>query len=178
MALLAALLLTAAPLAASPPERTLTAAFGEFYDPATNTLVLANITGEARCDWVLGGFSGDPDVIELTETTWVTTGSGATIFHFHATWQLEAYRFPVEPQSPEEECALMDQYGVWATGQAKTNSGDNDVTLSGGRTNSFGWRVNGSLTDAEGEDYRFHRVFRAQIRDGEFILLVDKISIR
>lgn len=175
---LIASLLTAAPVAANPPERTLGPGFGEFYDPSTDTFVLANISGEAWCEWALGGFTGDPPVDTLTEAMAVETGSGATIFRFHATWRLEAFRYPTEPQSLEEECEMIEELGPWATGLAHVSSIDSDLFASGPGTASFGASTVGSLTDGDGATYRFHRTFRAQIRDGEFVLLVDAISIR
>jgi hypothetical protein len=175
---LVAVLLVAAPASANPPERTLGPGSGEFFDESTGTFILANISGEAWCEWALGGFAGDPPVDTLTEAMSHETGSGATHFRFDATWSLEAYRYPTEPESLEEECAMIESLGPWATGTMHVSSVDSDVFVSGNGTSSFGVSTNGSLTDGEGETYRFHRVFRAQIRDGDFFLLVDNISIR
>ena len=175
---LAAVLLIAAPASAYPPERTLGAGMGEFFDDSTGTFILANISGEAWCEWALGGFNGDPPVNELTEAVAVETGSGATHFRFDATWSLEAFRYPTEPQSLEEECAMIVSLGPWATGVMHVSSVDSDLFASGKGTASFGASTNGSLTDAEGVRYQFHRVFRAQIRNGDFFLLVDTIVLR
>jgi hypothetical protein len=178
IAALLATLLVGAPVAANPPERTHDPWFGEFYDPATNTFVLANITGEAWCDWALGGFVGDPDLIAPTDVMAVPTRSGATVYRFHATWQLEAYRYPIVAESPEEECALMAEHGIWATGHVTITYTDNDLDVSGPGANAFGWSMNGSLTDGTGESYRFKRLFRAQIVGGEFFVRVNELSIR
>lgn len=174
---LLATLVLAAPVAADTPQRTLGPAFGEFYDPITNTYVLANVTGEAWCEWAAGGFVGDPEVIELTEAMAVSTEAGATVFRFHAVWQLEAYRFPTVV-SPEEACALREEHGIWATGEATISSTDNDLSGSGAGNNAFGWSMNGSLTDGEGNTYRFKRLFRATIVNETFALRVDELSIR
>lgn len=175
---LVAVLLITAPASANPPERTLGPGFGEFFDETTGTFILANISGEAWCDWALGGFEGDPPVDTLTEAMSHETGSGATHFRFKATWSLEAFRYPTEPQSLEDECAMIESLGPWATGAMHVSSVDSDVFVDGNGTSSFGANTVGKLTDADGETYQFHRTFRAQIRDGEFFLLVDNISIR
>lgn len=177
LAALLATLVLAVPVAADTPERTLGPSFGEFYDPNTNTYVLANVTGEAWCDWAGGGFVGDPEVIELTEAMAVSTASGATVFRFHAVWRLEAYRFPTVV-SPEEACALREEHGIWATGEVTISLADNDLTGSGPGGNGFGWSMNGSLTDGDGDTYRFKRLFRATIVDDTFALRVDELSIR
>ena len=171
-------LLVAAPASANPPERIVGAGIGEFFDDSTGTFILANISGEAWCEWALGGFDGDPPVNTLTEAMAVETGPGATHFRFSATWSLEAFRYPTEPQSLEEECAMIESLGPWANGVMHVSSVDSDVFASGMGTASFGASTNGSLTDIEGETHQFHRVFRAQIRDGDFFLLVDTLSIR
>jgi hypothetical protein len=175
---LVAVLLIAAPASANPPERTIGAGIGEFFDESTGTFILANISGKAWCDWALGGFNGDPPVNTLTEAMAVETGPGATHFRFGATWSLEAFRYPTEPQSLEEECAMIESLGPWATGVMHVSSVDSDLFATGTGTASFGASTNGSLTDIEGEMYRFHRVFRAQIRNGDFFLLVDTLGIR
>ena len=175
---LVAVLLIAAPASANPPERTVGAGIGEFFDESTGTFILANITGEAWCEWALGGFNGEPSVNTLTEAMAVETRPGATHFRFGAMWSLEAFRYPTEPQSLEEECAMIESLGPWATGVMHVSSVDSDVFATGMGTASFGASTNGSLTDIEGETYQFHRVFRAQIRDGDFFLLVDTLSIR
>jgi hypothetical protein len=177
VALLAVLLITA-PASANPPERTLGAGMGEFFDDSTGTFILANISGEVWCDWALGGFNGDPPVSTLTEAMAVETGSGSTHFRFTATWSLEAFRYPTEPQTLEEECAMIESLGPWATGVMHVSSVDSDLFASGPGTASFGATTNGSLIDGGGQTHHFHRVFRAQIRDGDFFLLVDNISIQ
>jgi hypothetical protein len=175
---LVAVLLIAAPASANPPERTIGAGIGEFFDESTGTFILANISGEAWCEWALGGFNGDPPVNTLTEAMAVETRPGATHFRFGATWSLEAFRYPTEPQSLEEECAMIESLGPWATGVMHVSSVDSDVFATGMGTASFGASTNGSLTEIGGETYQFHRVFRAQIRNGDFFLLVESLSIR
>ena len=57
----------------------------------------------------------------------------------------------------------------FAVGRGNYTSTDNDLFVSGNRTNSFGFRLRGRVTDAEGERHHLLAKFHALItRRGEF----------
>lgn len=75
-------------------------------------------------------------------------------------------------------CALFTTTDPLAVGTSSLIRNDNDIFVSGTRTNSFGWRGHGVLNDGDGEEVRFHNNVRLLIlKDGTFKEVVSDIFL-
>lgn len=179
MAAVLATLLVAAPASANHPETTQELTFGQFYDPQSGNVVLANISRDAMCVWVAGGYAGPPPVYEPATFRWIDTRQGATLVSFRAIWQLEAWSLATQPLSDQDICdGTAGQVHPWATGTGRIVSTDNDFFISGTRTNAFGFTMTGVVYDADGTAHRFLRVNRSMIQNDEERQLALVIRLR
>jgi hypothetical protein len=65
-----------------------------------------------------------------------------------------------------------------AVGTGNYTNTDNDVSISGNRANSFGFRLRGSVVDASGDRHHLLARYRAQVtRSGELRELVSDIKL-
>jgi hypothetical protein len=79
---------------------------------------------------------------------------------------------------PEVICADPDEWPLIATGVGDVRGIDNDVFVSGTRTNVFGTRVNGSVVDGDGGAWSLQVMFRGKInKDGDFKLIREDINL-
>jgi hypothetical protein len=148
VALLLAVL--ALPAQADPPEQFETDAFNVFLDSENELVLFWNTTRDAFCDWVDSDFEGPSPVIELVAVREVETGKGAIVGSFRATRPVEMWTLD-EGADLSGPCAdTDDQSAPWATGEITVNANDNDLVLTGTRTNSFGDRGHGAVVDAAG----------------------------
>ena len=70
------------------------------------------------------------------------------------------------------------QSGPWAVGAARTVRNDNDLDVSGTRSNAFGERLVGTATDADGAVWHVSGHVRLLItRDGEFRFLNENVTL-
>lgn len=76
-------------------------------------------------------------------------------------------------------CFLFTTTDPLAVGKSSVIRNDNDILLSGTRTNSFGWRGHGILYDGVGAAIRFHNNVRLLIlKNGEFKMVVSDIFLQ
>ena len=179
IASLALLLTTAvAPAAAAPPEESEEPIFISFPDLTYNIAVFWNITRDDLCEWEDSGFAGPPPVVQLIPLRLNEVRSGAVIGSFNATSHLELWQLDADADLSGPCQDTDDSTGPWATGSARVSGNDNDLFVSGTRTNAFGDRGQGSVVDAGGTEYHYSWVFQALIdRAGEFRLLVPDRSV-
>lgn len=150
-----------APALAAPPERGEEAIFSVFLDEPHDLVVFWNMSREAFCDWAASDFEGDPPVDHLIPFTLVSEPAGASKW----TWGDVA---PLELWSVNEDTPLEsicedtdDGPSLWAVGSATAGGTDNDldhvVSVENGlrRTDSFGEHANGSVTDSDGQTWRY-----------------------
>lgn len=65
-----------------------------------------------------------------------------------------------------------------AEGTARVMLNDNDIEVSGGRTNSFGDKGMASVVDATGQAWTYAWLHRLQIsKDGEFRVVVENFRL-
>ena len=106
--------------------------------------------------------------------TWFVepTNAGPIKIGWAGTARLELWRIngPVDP-GLEGPCTATSSGAAWAIGSANVRNNDNDFFVTGTRTDSFGYRGVGTITDTGGSiwNYEFH--FRGTIdRNGTFRL--------
>jgi len=114
------------------------------------------------------GFGSFPDNVEFL--TWQEWFAGDA-YHQH----IQGTDLMVEILDFDFECGDESI----AVGTADINVVDNDLFVSGTRTNSFGYSAHGVLTDvATGSRVNYSETFRAQIKkNGEFRALVENIKL-
>jgi hypothetical protein len=178
--LVAALLVgfTAQSAAASPPthpsgvvSREVTTVGSLFEDPAAGLVALLGPPPELGC---LGeGFD------DRGWRQWVDTPSGAVVSLIRAT------DLPVRvytATSLEDVCGPVWDGGqppaALASGWARARATDNDVLVSGTRTNTWGSSANGALTRLDGASCRFSAQGRWQLdRDGTYRPLLERVRL-
>jgi hypothetical protein len=165
-------LILAAPVAAQsgPPEQTQEPIFGVVSDSSTYVLFV-NITAEEFCAW---DFESPPPVVELVTVTQKETGKGAVVETFRATVYAELWA--VEGGDLEAICGAGEGE-LLGTGTVFTVSTDNDLFVSGTRTNAFGATLHGTIHGDDGA-WRVSGSFRALVQDEEFRLLSERLSVR
>lgn len=150
-------------------------------DVENGVAVFWNITRDGFCAWEAGGFEGPPPVIELIPARGLFLESGRLLGSWHATRPLELWTLDDDVPPLIGPCEdTDDQDGPWASGSAYAEAHDDDVFSSHLRTNTFGDRGSGVVYDDAGTAYDFSWVFQAQIKRGEFMVLIDEsnLSIR
>jgi hypothetical protein len=171
--------LVVAPTSAAPPERVEVEDFFQILlDLEHGQIAFWNITREDFCAWEAGGFAGPPPVLEDVSAQFVETGKGAVVAHFSGTAPLELWRLD-EDADLSGACQDTDaQSAPWAEGTANLTANDNDLAVSGTRTNSFGGRIRGTVTDADGTAWHYLVLQRFLItRDGEFRVVAENFTL-
>jgi hypothetical protein len=172
-------MLFAAPVSAAPPERV---EVDDFFlivlDQEHEQVIFWNITREGFCAWEASGFEGPPPVLESVSGQFVETGKGAVVQLLKGSAPLELWRLD-EDADLSGPCQDTDaQSAPWAVGTARAVRNDNDLDVTGTRTNAFGERLIGTASDAEGAVWHFSGHFRALItRDGEFRFLNENFTL-
>jgi hypothetical protein len=172
------LMLAVTPASAQPVEEQVTY-FSIFPDPSHQLVVFWNISRDDYCAWEASDFEGDPPVTKLITATLNETPTGAVLGRLHATSSLELWTLD-EGADLSGPCQDTDDSSApWATGSATVTSTDNDLfhddSIEAGlhRSNAFGERGQGSVTDASGDIWGFSWVFQALIHgDDDFRELV------
>lgn len=175
------LLLTIAvvPAQADPPEQSEEPIMTLFLDDENHMAVFWNVTRDDFCAWEAGGFDGPPPVQELVPAAAHETGQGAVVGTWRATRHLELWDVSevAEPSGPCEDTAGLS--GPWATGYGASAGNDNDLDVSGTRTNSFGDHVQGTVQDGDGGQWHYSSHFRAHIdRDFEFTVKTVNTNLK
>jgi hypothetical protein len=167
------------PAQAAPPEQTDEPIFLLFLDSENDLAVFWNITRDDFCQWVDDGFPGPPPVGELVPARTHETGKGALVGSFNATRHIELWNLD-DPANPQDPCLDTDgQAGPWATGHADVSSSDNDLDVSGTRTNSFGDRGRGTVEDDNTDLWRYSWNVTAHIdKDFEFTVPAENFNLQ
>ena len=179
LALLSTLMtLAVAPVAAAPPMREEVDFFNITLDPEHELVVFWNISRDDYCAWEASGFEGPAPVQQLMPASFVETGKGAVVLHANGVSTLELWALD-EGADLSGPCQDTDaQEGPWAVGTAHWTVNDNDVDVSGTRTNAFGDRVSGSVVDGAGNTWHFSWLARLIIeRDGEFRFVTEQFTL-
>ncbi len=162
-------LAVSAPASAGPPERTEDPWVNVFWDVEHELVVFWNITRDDFCAWEAGGFTGAPPVDRLVPAQYIETANGAVVSKTRATSTLELWALDADADFSGLCADTDDSSAPWAVGSAQVTANDNDLFVSGSRTNSFGDRGHGSVWDAAGAAWRYSWTFRALIdRDFDF----------
>ncbi len=162
-------LAVSAPASAGPPEQTEEPFFLVFLDVKYELVVFWNITRADFCAWVESDFAGAPPVDRLVPVQYIETANGAVVAQYNATSTLELWTLDADADFPFPGACVDtdDSAAPWAVGSVQVTANDNDLFVSGSRTNSFGSRGRGSVWDASGAGWRYVWTFRALI-DGDF----------
>ncbi len=160
-------LAVSAPASADPPERTEDPLISVFPDVKYELAVFWNITRADYCAWEESGFTGAPPVERLVPVQYIETANGAVVAKISATSTLELWTLDADADFSSACADTDDSSAPWAVGSADVTGNDNDLFVSGSRTNSFGHRGRGSVWDASGAGWRYVWTFRALI-DGDF----------
>jgi hypothetical protein len=147
-------------------------------DEDNSLVIFWNTTRDDYCVWEEGGFVDPEPAIEPVTAISIETRKGAIVQSFHATRPIEIWQLD-EGADLSGPCADTDeQTGAWATGDARVTLTDNDLDVSGTRTNSFGNRGQGTVTDDTGGQWSYTWAFRAQLdRDGNFTVRVTDYDL-
>ena len=175
-----ALALLAAPVAAAPPQRSAEPLFFIFLNEELGAVEFFNIDRDEFCAWEAGGFVGDAPVETLVPEQSVATGKGALVVRNVVTSTYDIWLLDDDADLSGPCQDTDDQDGPWATGFARVMSNDNDLDVSGTRTNSFGDRGQGTVREvATGQGWALSWTFRATIdRHGTFYVRADHRSFR
>jgi hypothetical protein len=167
-----------APAMAEPPERTEDPWMNVSLDVEHQLVAFWNITRADYCAWAESGFTGAPPVDRLVPSQYIETADGAVVAKFSATSTLELWALDADADF-SAPCADTDGSSApWAVGSAHLTGNDNDLFVSGSRTNSFGGRSRGTVWDASGAGWRYHWTFRALTdRDFESRAVVDRSTL-
>jgi hypothetical protein len=170
----------AAPAVAAPPERTEEVVVDAFPDLENGLAVFVNTTRQDLCDWVDSGAVGSPPGLVPISIQTKETGKGAVVVSGRGVVPIEVWRLDDDVPPLIGACEDTDeQVGPLATGTARVGFTDNDADVSLTRTNSFGGRLQATLTDAGGNTWRYIHTYRFQIdRDGEFQVRAENYNLR
>jgi hypothetical protein len=172
-AVLAVVLMTVPAVAASagPPERSEEPIFFIFIDDDHRLVAFANITRDDFCAWEADGFEGPPPAgpvsLQVKET-----GQGAIVASWKGEVPFELWQFDDDVSLLVDLCEdTDDQDRPWATGMGRYAGTDNDVDVSGTRTNSFGDRLRVTVVDVDGNVWHLSAGIRLLInKDDEFFV--------
>lgn len=171
----------AGPAGADPPPSSgivqrfvITDGFGVIPDFQNGLWIFANITRQGFCDWLAGGEMGPPPVIDLTFLQAVDTGSAIVIL-----FTAGVVPIALHPLTSGHPCDGSDP-DAWATGEANLAVTDNDIDVSGTRTNAFGEHAEGEVEEVATGDvwhYSWHTRF-VITQDGEFRIVSEVRTLR
>lgn len=136
-------------------------------------------TGVSHED-VAAACAGDPSAFQSVADQLLLTPPGAVaLLEMGEDLSVFVYEIPPPPFDPFEDfCELFTTTDPLATGTGDLILNDNDLFVSGGRTNSFGSRTVGWVTDQGGNVFRYTAVDRLQIdKDGNFVVRVSSIHL-
>ena len=168
---------SAMPAHAEPP-RSEENVFFIFPDEDNSFAVFWNTTRSEFCAWEEGGFVGPEPAIEPVTVVSIETGKGAIVESFHATRPIELWALDEDADLSGPCVDTDDQTAAWAAGDARVKVNDNDVFVSGTRTNSFGDSGRATVTDHVGGQWSYTWTFRAQLdRDENFALRVANYDL-
>jgi hypothetical protein len=179
LALLSTLLtLAAAPASAAAPVREEIDSFIIILDPEHELVVFWNISRDDFCAWEASNFEGPAPVQQLIPAKFIETGKGAVVMHGAGVSTLELWALD-EGADLSGPCQDTDaQTGPWAVGTAHWTRNDNDLDVSGTRTNAFGERLQSTVVDPAGNTRHFSGHFRAVFdRDGEFRVVSEQFTL-
>jgi hypothetical protein len=179
LALLSMLMtLAVAPASAAPPAREEVDFFAIALDPEHELVMFWNITRDDFCAWEASDFEGPAPVQRLIPANFVETRQGAVVLLGNGVSTIELWALD-EGADLSGPCQDTDaQDGPWAVGTARWTLNDNDLDVSGTRTNAFGERVRGSVVDGAGNTWRFSGHVRLVIdRDGEFRIVSEQFTL-
>ena len=156
-----------APASAAPPERGEEFLWSIFLDQEHGLVAFWNMTRDDYCEWEASDFDGEPPVDHLIPIMLVFEPTGAIKTSWGDTAPLELWALDEDADfsGPCED--TDDSTSPWAAGSAKNMGTDNDLahdeSVENGlfRTNAFGQRGNGSVTDGDGGTWRYGWTFRA-----------------
>ncbi|CAN5824526.1 hypothetical protein BH24CHL6_BH24CHL6_00030 [soil metagenome] len=172
-------LAVAAPVSAAPPERFEEPIFFIFPDLNYGLAVFWNITRDDFCAWQESDFDGPPPVTRLVNVQFNETANGAVVVRWAATSSLELWALDADADLSGPCPDTDDSSAPWAAGSAHVKSNDNDLFVSGSRTNSFGDSGKGTVTDAAGGSWHYSWTFHALIdRDFEFRAVVERSLLK
>ena len=141
-----------------------------FFDPADGLVALGGPPPELGCFGL--GFEDNLADFQIVE---LPSGPVKLLIH-----DVDMPIFLYAASSIDEICDAVFAGAIpepLATGTVRVVVNDNDLDVSGTRTNSFGNSATGTLRRADGTRCHFSAVFRALItRDGEFRLLKEDIN--
>jgi hypothetical protein len=177
---IALMLSWATPAVAAPPERFEQVVVEAFPDLENRLAVFVNTTREDLCSWVEAGAVGPPPGVVPISIQIKETGKGAVVLSARGVVPIEVWRLDEDVPPLMGACEDTDeQAGPLAVGTARIGFTDNDAGGSSTRTNSFGGRLQASLTDAEGNTWRYTHTYRFHIdRDGEFQVRAENYNLR
>ncbi len=173
-----------APASAAPPERGEEFLWSIFLDQEHDLVAFWNMTRADYCEWEASDFDGDPPVDHLIPIMLVFEPSGAIKTSWGDTAPLELWALDEDADfsGPCED--TDDSTSPWAAGSAMNMGTDNDLahdeSVENGlfRTNAFGQRGNGSVTDGDGGTWRYGWTFRAVYdNDLEFRAVVPDSTV-
>lgn len=173
------IMLAASPASAAPPEREEVDAFTIVLDPEHELVVFWNISRDDFCAWEATDFEGPAPVERLIPASFVETGKGVLVMLAKGVSTLELWALD-EDADLSGPCQDTDaQEGPWAVGTARWTRNDNDLDVSGTRTNAFGERIRGTVVDGAGTRWHFSGHVRLVInRDGEFRVVSEQFTLQ
>ena len=128
-----------------------------FTDPASGLGIVAGLTPES-----LPGFCAGEDVDRETSIVKDVVRPNRSIMSHEKAKKVTIMVFLDDDQD------LCDGSTPFAVGTGNFMTHDNDFFTSGTRTNSFGFRLSGQVTEVDGEQHRVSAVFEGNVnRDGE-----------
>jgi hypothetical protein len=169
----------AAPAVAATPERFEEVVVEAFPDLENGLAVFVNTTRKDLCDWVEAGAVGPPPGVVPISIQIKETAKGAVVVSAHGVVPIEVWRLDDDVPPLVGACEDTDgQAGLLAMGTARIGFTDNDAGVSLTRTNSFGGRLQATLT-ADGDTWRYTHTYRFQVdRDGEFQVRAENYNLR
>jgi len=131
--------------------RSGTAFFVTFTAPGSANLVAAGLSEGQLADFCSSGESPLGEAIEQI----VIRPDGSV----HDLFKARNVPLLLFPADAESICTVAPL----AVGRGNYTRTDNDLFVTGGRTNSFGFRIRGQVTDASGDKHHVLVVFKGQL---------------
>ncbi|HYC33317.1 MAG TPA: hypothetical protein VEB59_13585 [Gemmatimonadales bacterium] len=139
-----------------------------FTDPASGLGIVAGLTPET-----LPGFCADEDVERGTSIVRGVIRPDGSLVDHERSHKVSVMVFLDDDQD------LCDGSAPFAIGTANFFSHDNDFFVSGDRTNSFGFRLNGQVIDVNGGRHHVSAAFQGNVgRGGDVRVTRSGIELR